>query len=312
MEHDLNNLVIFTRVIEEGSFTAAARALGLPKSTVSRRISKLENGLGVRLIQRNTRKIGLTDAGRVYYESSAKIVDEFERAGRAVMEMQEMPKGRLRLTAPAELGVELGELLLVFLDRYPEIQVDLDLSGRYVDLVKEEFDVAIRAGSAGNWMDSSLICRKLFQAPSVLVASPDYLDKYGIPEDIAALSEHDFVIFGTSTYNATCRLREQDGSHIHIRVSGRLAANHFETLKTAVKGGYGIAQIPYSLCYEEIQRGEFISILPDACPDYGTIWLVYPSRDHLAPKVRVFIDFCVENMRSFSELMKQSFKHLES
>src|SRR4051794_6644985 len=175
---DLNEMLVFTRVVQAGSFTAGAAALGMPKSSVSRKVSELEERLKARLLQRTTRKLSLTDVGRIYYEHCARIVSEVEDAERAVNSLQETPRGLLRVTAPTNFAF-LGPIVSDYLKRYPEVRVDLFCTGRTVDLVEERFDVAIRAGALA---DSSLIARSLGSAKWLLVATPAYLKKRGRPK----------------------------------------------------------------------------------------------------------------------------------
>lgn len=289
MELDLNDVLIFTRVVEQGSFTGAGRVLDLPKSTVSRRIARLEDRLGIRLLQRTTRKLSLTDAGRIYFDRSTRIVADFEDAELAVLELQSEPRGRLRVSMPAEFGEQIWSVLQAFLERYPQVHLELDLTNRYVDLVDEGFDAVIRAGRIA---DSTLIARKLISTRTLFVASPAYLERRGIPETLDALREHDCVVMGVFGHQATWRGRGPRGE-VKVRVQGRLAANNLLVLKKAVLAGFGIGLLPDSLCALELEEGKLKEVLSHACLEPTPISVVYPSARHLAPKVRAFVDFLV-------------------
>lgn len=297
MEQDLNDVLVFARVVEEGSFTGAANALGLPKSTVSRRISRLEDHLGVRLLQRTTRKLSLTDAGRLYFDRSVRIVAELEDAERAVSEMQEIPRGRLRVTAPVEMGERVWRMVFSFMKQYPEVQLDLDLTNRYINLVEEGYDVAIRGGSLS---DSSLIARKLDDSVFTLVASPDYLARHGEPTSPEDLKDHDCILFSSRTAQTTWHLRDEGGQK-KVRVKGRLAINHLELVKKAAIEGFGIAMLPDLFLETAIASGQLKPLFCGKGPKASGLYVVYPSTRHLAPKVRTFVDFLLENYKQYKE-----------
>ena len=193
---DLNEIVVFARVVETRSFTAAAQQLGLPKSTVSRKIAQLEERLGVRLLQRTTRKLNLTEVGQAYYERCQRIVQDIAAAEQVVTDMQTAPRGLLRVTVPNDLGsTYLGALVADFLLAYPEIQVDLDLADRVVDLIEEGIDLGIRVGPL---VESTLIARKLGAVQMRMCASSEYVAKRGAPATIAELADHDALVFAPS------------------------------------------------------------------------------------------------------------------
>src|SRR5580698_3598481 len=203
---DLNEILVFTRVVQAGSFTAAAAELGMPKSTVSRKVSELEERLKSRLLQRTTRQFNLTDAGRTYYDHCARIVGEIEDAERAVSSLQETPRGLLRVTAPVNAAY-LGPIVSDYLKRYPEVRLDLFCTGRNVDLVEERFDVGIRAGVLA---DSTLIARSLGSARWFLIATPAYLKRRGRPRSPEDLKAHDCLFFGVAPGGAGVRLEKGD------------------------------------------------------------------------------------------------------
>lgn len=290
----LDDVAVFTHVVQQGSFTAAAKALGLPKSTVSRRVQKLEDELGVRLLQRTTRKLRLTDAGRVFFDRGARVVAELEEALSEVSALSEAPRGRLRVTAPVELGADrLIPVVSEYLVRYPEVQLELDLSSRIVDLVAEGYDLAIRAG---HLPDSTLVARKLSESPHVLVASPAYLERRGRPGAIEALTEH--CCLGVSTASGPAWSLRSARGPVEVRPNVRFVANHFEAVRRACLDGVGLALVPEFMVCVDVAAGRLERVLPDVCGPEGAVYVVYPSAQHLAPKVRAFVDLLVERLGS--------------
>src|SRR6266542_397524 len=220
---DLNETLVFARVVEAGSFSAAARLLEMPKSTVSRKVAELEDRVGARLLHRTTRKLGLTDAGRIYYEHSARIVAELEEAEQAVGRMQAAPRGLLRVTAPLSFTM-LGPIVAEYLKRHSDVQVELLCSDRQVDLVEERFDVAIRAGQL---TDSSLVARGLGTIRRILVASPAYLKRAGSPRVPAEIEKHACITFGAGVAPNVWSLRAGD-KRAEVRVAPRMTVNDLE------------------------------------------------------------------------------------
>ncbi len=283
---DLNDLLIFTQVVESGSFTAAAEVLGSPKSTVSRRVSSLEAQLGTRLLQRTTRKLNLTDAGRTLHARSAHIMSDLRDAESAVTKMRAEPVGRLRITAPVEFPA-IARLATDFLSLHPKVQIDLDLTNRYVDLVEEGFDVAVRAGVLS---DSTMVATKLREARRVLVASPAYLDSNGTPQSVEELANHDCVIFGPWSPKAGWTLYGPNGL-MKVPIKGRLSVNHLDAARHAAAAGFGIAILPVDWIAGDIAAGRLKTILPEAGGPPRPLWAITPSRKHVSPAVRAFVDF---------------------
>lgn len=286
---DLNELLIFARVAQAGSFSAAARALGLPKSTVSRKVAVLEERLGARLLQRTTRRVSLTDAGRAYQQHCARILAAVEEGERAVSHMQEAPRGLLRVTAPVTFAY-LWPILAEYLERHPAVQADLVHTDRRVDLVEEGFDVAIRAGHLA---DSSLIARRLGTEWRVAVASPAYLQRHGAPAQPAALADHDGIAFGAERTH--WRL-ERGPQRVAIPMAPRLVVNDFHGLREAALAGLGIALIPVHVASDDLRAGRLQRVLPDWRSPQTPIHAVYPSNRFLAPKVAAFLDLLLERM----------------
>src|SRR5258706_4180977 len=239
---DLNEMVVFARVVKAGSFTAAATELGMPKSTVSRKVSELEERLDARLLQRTTRKLSLTDVGRTYYDYCARIASEVDDAERAVSSLQATPRGVLRVTAPVNVAL-LGPIVSDYLKRYPEVRLDLFCTSRAVDLVEERFDLAIRAGTLA---DSTLVAKTLGRVGWFLVATPAYLKKHGRPRSPEDLKKHDCMFFGTGD-SVTARLETADRS-VQVALSARLVVSDMDVVHAVATAGLGVALLPAFRC----------------------------------------------------------------
>jgi DNA-binding transcriptional LysR family regulator len=282
---DLNEILVFARVVQAGSFTAAAAALGMPKSTVSRKVSDLEERLHSRLLQRTTRKLSLTDVGRTYYDYCARIVGEVEDAERAVSTLQETPRGLLRVTAPINVAF-LGPIVGDYLKRYPEVRLDLFCTGRTVDLVEERFDLGIRGGAL---VDSTLIARRLGSAKWLLVATPGYLKRRGRPRSPDDLRKHDCLLFGAGSDSGGLRLENGDRS-VEVALSPRLTVTDIDVVYAVATAGVGIAVLPAFRCVEDLRARRLTRLLADWNVPSTFLHVVYPSTRHISPKVKSFID----------------------
>ncbi len=282
---DLNQLVVFTRVVQAGSFTAAAKLLQMPKSSVSRKVSDLEERIGARLLQRTTRKLGLTDAGRIYFQRASPIVAEIEEADQAVGQLQAAPRGLLRVTAPLSFGT-LGPIVATFLERHPEVRVDLVCTDRVVNLVEEGFDVAIRAGPL---VDSRLIARRLGAMKRVLVAAPSYLKGSPRLRSPADLEKHPCITFGAAPAPSTWALHFGD-KKVEVRITARLSANDMDLMRDAALAGIGIAWLPESFCVADLKARRLVQVLKDWCSPETSVHAVYPTGRQLSPKVVAFVD----------------------
>jgi len=288
---DLNELLIFARVVHASSFIGAARALGMPKSTVSRKVSELERRLGARLLQRTTRKLSLTDAGRAYYEHAVRVVAEVEAAELAVSRMQDVPRGVLRVTTPLNFGF-LGPIVASFLQRFAEVQVEVVCADRVVDLVDEGFDVAIRTGKL---LDSTSIARELGALKSFVVASPGFLKKHGTPKSPQELASFDCVVFATGAQRAGWSL-QRDGHLLTVDVRPRIVVNDFRFIEEATTAGLGIALLPVFRCIEPLREKRLVRVLPEWCTVETPLHAVYPSTRHLTPKVKAFVEHVRDHM----------------
>lgn len=292
---DLDRLAALVWVVDLGSFTKAAERLGIPKSTVSRRIASLEDDLGIRLLHRSTRKVTPTEAGRALYARASRAIAELEDAIRAVEDLGDVPRGELRVTAPVDFGVAvLAELSKEFLETYPEVSLTLELTNRMVDLVGEGFDAALRFGTLA---DSSLVARKLTSSKLGFYASPEYLERAGTPTTLDDLERHELMVFRGLSANGVIQVHTPDGI-VAYKFEGRLACNDFAFLRRAVLASYGIALIPLLIIDERECGGRLVRVLPDHHVPSGELHFVYPSARHLSANVRAFRDFLVERIAS--------------
>lgn len=282
----LPDLEVFVAVVEAGSFTAAADAIGLTQSAVSKAVSRLEEGLGVRLLTRTTRRLVLTESGAVLYERAALALAELGEAQLAVTAYQSEPKGRLRVSAPMSFTIlHFARVVAEFLDRHPGVAVDLRLDDRRVDVVAEGFDVALRIGRLD---DSSLVARRLAACPQLVLASPDYLARRGRPERPDDLRGHNCITYSYSS--ATWRFVGENGDFV-VPVRGNIEVNNGLVEREVALAGLGIVTLPAFYVADDIRDGALVPLLSGwTLPDTG-IHAVYPERRLLAPKVRAFVDF---------------------
>jgi DNA-binding transcriptional LysR family regulator len=289
----LTSIRAFTRVVQHGSFAAAARELRLSRSAVSKYVIELEQELGSQLLVRTTRSASPTENGHAYYERCIAILADLEEADRAVTRLQSEPRGLLRVNAPMSFGtLHLGRAVADFMERYPELQIQLILSDQQIDPVQEGFDVTLRIAELPS---SSLIARKIAPALRVVCAAPSYLARRGIPEHPAALREHDCLTYGYLATGNQWKLTGPDGDH-WIHVPWTLCSNNGEVLRDAVVKGRGIALLPTFIVGADLQEGSLRSILTDYTAPEISVYAIYPQTRHLSVKVRVFIDFLIERI----------------
>jgi len=284
-QFELAAIRVFLQVVHSGSFSAAARQLAMPKSTVSRKVSELEAQAGARLMQRTTRKLGLTDVGRIFYEHALRIAAEVDEAARAVGRMQAAPRGLLRVTAPLSFGM-LGPIVAEYLRKHAEVQVELLCTDRQVDLVEERFDIAIRASKLA---DSSLTARAIGTITRVLVAAPRYCKQRGMPGTPVELAQHACLVFGAGSAPNVWTL-ESGGKRLEVRVVPRLTLNDPEVLRGVALSGAGIALIPEFVVAEDIKHKRLRRVLSDWCSASTPVHAVYPTARLLSPKASAFIE----------------------
>ena len=287
---DLQDVTAFLAVVDTGSFTAAAERLGLAKSNVSRRVARLEEQLGARLLERTTRRQRLTEVGESYHAQVTGAVAQLADAARSVAQHMGEPQGRLRITAPSDWNEGMGQIAAEFCAQYPKVQLEVELTQRTVDLVAEGFDVALRAGKLE---DSSLIARAVGISQAHLFASPEYLERHGEPQTLEELAEHDCILFRARHGQMELPLEGPDGSPHPVTIRGRISAQDFGFMRVALMHGAGIAFLPDSLGLEPVRQGKLKMVLPEYKSQTAPFHLVYPSSRFVAPSVRAFIDFCV-------------------
>ena len=287
----LDGMTVFVGVINAGSFTAAARALGHSTSYVSKEITRLEKRLGSRLLNRTTRTISLTDTGRAYYERSSQIVIDAENAERSINQLQENPSGLLRINAPGSFGINyLLDVLPQFMHRYPEVKLEVEFNDRLIDVVAEGYDVVIRVGDI---KDSNLVARKFTSSRGVVVASPDYLKRKGCPKYAEDLVQHDCIAYSLLP-TPTQWSFYKDGVRTNVTVDPRAMCNSSIIEVAMVVNGIGITQIPLFTCEKEVASGDLKIILEDYDQKTFDVYAVYPHRQYLTAKVRAFVDFVVD------------------
>lgn len=291
MDH-LADLAVFARVVEQESFSAAAETLGLSKSAVSKQISRLEQRLGAQLLQRTTRKLSLTETGRIVLEHAQRVLVEAEAAEAAVQNLQALPRGLLRVNLPMSFGLRyVAPLLPELLALCPELRIDLTFNDRTVDLLEEEVDVAIRIGA--NLADSTLTARRLAPVRPITCASESYLRKAGVPLTPDDLRQHECLLYKYLPEPATWHFDGPGGAQA-VKVSGRLITNNGDSLRDAALAGHGIARLPSFIVGPDIAAKRLVPLLEAYEPPPFNIYAVYPAQRYLTPKVRAFIDFFAE------------------
>jgi DNA-binding transcriptional LysR family regulator len=291
---DLNSLKIFVDVVKAGSFTAVAKEKRMDPSSVSRTVAALEKELGVRLLQRTTRKLVPTEAGLFYYERVGNMVDEIIAAGSCAAEVSSRPKGTLRITASVAFGLRcIVPLLPEFLRQYSELQVDLLLTDAVVDCLAEKIDVAIRLGPP--LADSSFVARKLISTSYHVCASPTYLQANGTPQEPSALAGHNCLRFPLAGFRTRWIFRDAEGKLSEAPVNGNLLISNALAIREAAVSGMGLALLPHWLIGDDLRHGMLRAVLQDyevSATDFNTAaWLLYPSRTFVPGKVKSFVDF---------------------
>lgn len=285
---NIGELEVFVRVVQAGSFSAAARELDLTPSAVSKQIARLEDRLGARLLNRTTRRLNATEVGSAFYERCARILADMAEAEQAVIDLHEAPRGQLRMSLPLSFGrLHIVPLIPDFLASYPEVRIDISFNDRLVDLIEEGMDLAVRVGEL---TDSSLIARRLAPNRRVVCGSPAYFARAGRPERPSELADHNCLVYTYRASRHDWRFRGPDGGEEAVRVSGNLETNEAEALRAAVLGGVGIGLLPLWLVGHDLRAGRLEEVLPCYHAPDSAIYAVYPAGRHLSPKVRAFVD----------------------
>lgn len=302
---DLNDVAIFVQVVRCGSFAEAARRLGVPPNTLSRRVQQLEAQLGTRLMQRSTRHLTLTSAGQVFLERCSGAVEGLMDAGEELLAVNQEPSGLVRVAAPADFFDFFAmEWLTEFLTAHPKVRVDFVLSDGRADLIADRIDVALRGGILE---DSSLFARKVLDAGNDgLVASPAYVARQGVPDTLQDLADHDCLVFSHPSGKATWRVTGPDGAQAEVQVAGRFSGNTAQALRKAALAGLGIALLPSTLTQRDLRAGLLVPVLPQYHRQGHGVHMVYPSRRYLPLAVSAFMDLVIGKMGAMQELPPQT------
>lgn len=284
---ELQELSAFVKVVQTGSFTRAAETLGTQKAHLSRVITQLEKKLGVRLLERTTRSLSLTEVGREMFERAVGILAAVDEAVRTAQKAQAEPRGVLKLTCGVEFGmIAVSQWITEYLQQYPQVQVQAEFTGRLVDLVHEGFDLAIRLG---NLPDSSLAARKLGSLEYGLFASQDYLSRRGVPATPQELEKHERLVFSSGAQPQAWHLHK-GSTVIRIETAARILVNNSFAVRDAAVQSLGIAQLPLVMVEQQLRQGALVHVLPQWQPPTVPVHAVFPSARYLTPKVRAFID----------------------
>ena len=283
----------FVYVAEHESFTRAAKELGISTAQVSRQISALEKRLNIKLLYRTTRKVSLTEEGRVFYQHCRGVLDGLDAAEQAVSNLQSKPQGRIKLTAPVTYGEQqLLPLVNDFMVQYSDIEVTAFLSNQKIDLIDGGYDLAIRIGKLS---DSTMMAKKLSRRTNFVCAAPTYLEKYGTPHSLSDLSQHNCLL-GTRDYWHFIENGKNADKEKNLRVSGTVQYNSGHSLVDAALKGLGIVQLPDYYVQQYLASGELVSLLDNYREPEESIWAVYPHNRHLSPKIRLLVDYLAERL----------------
>lgn len=279
----------FVHVAETESFTQASKKMLISTAQVSRQISALEKRLNIKLFYRTTRKVSLTEEGRVFYQHCRGVLDGLDEAERVITNLQIKPQGKIKLTAPVTFGEQkILPLVNDFMKKYQDVEVSAYLSNKQFDLVEEGYDLAIRLGKLS---DSTMMAKKLGKRTNYLCAAPEYIEKHGIPLSLSELNKHSCLLGTLDYWHFTDAGRERN-----LRVSGRLRYNSGVSLTDAALKGLGIVQLPDYYVQQYLKSGELVSVLDNFREPDGGIWAVYPQNRHLSPKIRLLVDYLAEHI----------------
>jgi len=281
-------MVVFAQLVESGSFTETAKRLGLSKASISREIAALEERLGAQLLVRTTRRMSLTEIGSVFYERCRRVVEEAEDAERSIHQLRAEPHGILRLAVPMSFGMlQIAPRIHRFLDRHPDLKVEVEATDRVIDLVYERIDLAIRIRRP---REQSFVIRRLCPIRGLMLASPDYLARHGAPRTPLEVADHPCLTYR----GATETWRFSSGEE--IEVGGRLTFDNGDALRVAALAGLGLVTLPTYLCGDDVREGRLVPLLLEHMHPGTSVFAVYPENRHLSPKVRAVIDWLVEEL----------------
>jgi len=290
----LTDIAVFVQVVESGSFTVAAERLDISKSVVSKYVTRLEEQLGARLLNRTTRRLSLTEVGRVFYERSRAGLADIKEAKDEVSRLQSEPRGTLRINAPMSFGIlHIAPALPEFLKLYPDVTVDMNLEDKKVNVIGGGFDISVRISELP---DSSLVARRLAPCRHTIVATPAYLERYGTPRKPEDLLDHNIITYRYQESSLEWHFKAPDNKLTHVSVSGSMKMNNSLAIREALLKGAGITRTPTFVIGRDIQEGRLVKLFRDYEIFEMTIFLVYPQKRYLSPKVRAFIDFMAKRI----------------
>jgi DNA-binding transcriptional LysR family regulator len=296
----LTSLAAFVRVVDSGGFSAAGRRLEMSTTMVSNHVRALEERLGARLLNRTTRKVSLTEVGKVYYDRATQILADIEQADDVAGALQSTPRGTLRIYTATHIVPFVARVVTEFLNRYPDVKVDLNMGERLIDVIDEGLDVAIRLTPPP---DSSLIVRSLATWRHVLCCSPSYLEMHGQLRQLSELAEHNCVRHALYPFGDEWHFVDRKDLPANVRVSGNLITNSAEMLRRAALDGTGVALMAGFMIHDDLEAGRLVRLLPEYRPVELTMNAVYPHRHHLSAKVRTFIDLLVHHSAEQQKLI---------
>lgn len=299
---DLNDMLYFAEVVERGGFAAAGRALGIPKSRLSRRVAELEARLGVRLLQRTTRTLSLTEVGEAYLRHCLAMRESAQAAEDTVAQVHAEPCGTVRVTCPVTLAQEIvGELMPAYLERYPRVRVEMQVTNRVVNVVEEGVDVALRVRLTLE-ESGSMVVKRLDEGRTLLVASPRQLERQGTPATLADLARMDTLALSAMDGRSSLRLIGPGGREESVHFTPRYVADDLLTLRFAAVAGTGLCWLPDYMCQEELASGQLVQLLPEWTQLRGIVHVVFASRRGLSPAVRSFLDYLGETVPAHRKL----------
>ena len=299
----LSSLTAFVRVVDAGGFSAAGRRLNMSTTMVSSHVQALEARLGVRLLNRTTRKVSLTEVGKDYYDRATQILADLEQADDAASTLQTTPRGTLRIYVATHIVPFVSPVVAEFVSTYPEANIDLMMGERNVDMIEEGFDIAIRLTPTA---DSSLIVRSLATWRHVLCCSHGYIAKHGEPQQLAELSAHNCIRHVNYPYSDEWRFVDRNGVPAAVKIAGNLVTNSGETLRRAALEHVGISLAAGFLVHDDLEAGRLVRLLPQYRPLEFAVNVIYPHRHHLPAKVRIFIDLLTRHSAEQQKLINPS------
>ncbi|QOL26171.1 LysR family transcriptional regulator [Thalassotalea sp. LPB0316] len=290
-----DGIIIFVNVVKADGFSAAAEILGHSTSHVSKAVNKLESRLGVRLLNRTTRSIGLTPEGKAYYQQCLQLIEQATVATNLITQHDIEPKGRLKISCPVQFAHQhLQPIINDYLSRYPNVSLDLNLSDRHLDVIAEGYDLVIRATEQLD--ESSLICRKIYRAKSHTIAAPEYLKRHGEIYHPRELTRHNCICYSNLKAPNRWDYTHNDGSQFNVEVKDKVLCNEGRMLRKMALAGHGVTRLPSFYIEQDLKAGRLIELFQDLPTPSIDVFAIYPSRKHLSPKVRVFIDMLTDGL----------------